>query len=344
MRYPEFLPENGTLGFAAPAFGCTIEPYRSCFDHALERFAALGYRTILGPNCYASEGIGISSTPEKCGRELTESYCSPESDVLISCGGGELMCEDLDFVDFDRIRSARPKWFMGLSDNTNFTFLLNTLCDTASIYGPCAASFGMEPWDASIQDAWDLLHGRKLTETGYPLWEIESVKDEEHPLAPWNLTEPRVLKTYPEDASGSPIQMEGRLIGGCLDILTLLVGTKFDRVAEFTERYREDGILWFIESCDLTVMSVRRALWQMEHAGWFSHVKGFLVGRPYLYGQEMLGLDMYEAVTGILGKYGVPIIMDADIGHLHPAMPLIGGSYGKVSLKGQDLRIDMELR
>ena len=39
--------------------------------------------------------------------------------------------------------------------------------------------------------------------------------------------------------------------------------------------------------------------------------------------------DQYEAVTGILGKYNVPIIMDLDIGHIPPAMPLICGSYAK---------------
>ena len=72
-------------------------------------------------------------------------------DAIISCGGGELMCEILRYVDFERIAQAKPKWFMGYSDNTNLTFLLTTLCDTAAIYGPCAASFGMKPWHAAIR-------------------------------------------------------------------------------------------------------------------------------------------------------------------------------------------------
>lgn len=37
-----------------------------------------------------------------------------------------------------------------------------------------------------------------------------------------------------------------------------------------------------------------------------------------LFDQPMMGLDQYRAVTDILGKYQVPIIMDADLGHLHP--------------------------
>lgn len=94
------------------------------------------------------------------------SLCSDKSDVLISCGGGELMCEVLDYVDFDRIRKAEPKWYMGYSDNTNLVFLLTTLCDTAAVYGPCAGSFSMEPWHESIQDALDLLRGKEACHEG----------------------------------------------------------------------------------------------------------------------------------------------------------------------------------
>lgn len=52
-------------------------------------------------------------------------YLSDEADALISCGGGELMCEILDDVDFDAIKAAKPKWYMGYSDNTNFTFFID---------------------------------------------------------------------------------------------------------------------------------------------------------------------------------------------------------------------------
>ncbi|MBP5489500.1 MAG: LD-carboxypeptidase, partial [Lachnospiraceae bacterium] len=46
---------------------------------------------------------------------------------------------------------------------------------------------------------------------------------------------------------------------------------------------------------------------------------------------EMMGLDQYRAVTDVLGGFGVPIVMDADIGHLPPAMPLLMGSYASVT-------------
>ena len=104
MRYPKNIQQGGTIGFVAPSFGCQIEPYYSAFGNAQKKFREMGYQLQLGPNCYAGEGIGISNTPEKCGQELTEYYCSRENDCLISCGGGELMCETMSHVDFERLK------------------------------------------------------------------------------------------------------------------------------------------------------------------------------------------------------------------------------------------------
>ena len=75
MRYPKFLQANGTIGFVAPSCGCAIEPYRSAFDNAQKKWDAMGYRMKLGPNCYANDGVGISSTPLSCGPGLAEAVC-----------------------------------------------------------------------------------------------------------------------------------------------------------------------------------------------------------------------------------------------------------------------------
>ncbi|MCI5859414.1 MAG: LD-carboxypeptidase [Blautia sp.] len=342
MRYPQNLKKGGTIGFVAPSFGCATEPYKSAFLNAQKKFQEMGYQCQLGPNCYASEGIGISNTPEKCGKELTESYRSGENDCLISCGGGELMCEILEHVDFDAIREAPPKWYLGYSDNTNFTYLLTTLCDTASVYGPCAADFGMEPWHPSLNDTFGILTGEVRTVQNYDGWEKAdcSLKTEETPLEPYHITEPMILKKYPDQDT----VFEGRLLGGCLDCLVNLKGTEFDKTTEFIEKYKEDGILWFLEACELNVFSIRRAIWQLDHAGWFQYTKGFLIGRPMMFDQPAMGLDQYHAVTDLLAKYQVPVIMDVDLGHLHPAMPLITGSYANVRVEGNSIEIHMECR
>ncbi|MCF0127610.1 MAG: LD-carboxypeptidase [Pseudobutyrivibrio sp.] len=343
MRYPDFLQPGGTIGFVAPSFGCATEPYTSGFDAAIELFHERGYKTVEGPNCRVQDGYVLSNTPEKCGKELTECYCSSDSDVLISCGGGELMCDTMDFVDFDKIKAAEPKWYMGFSDNTNFTVTLNTLADTASIYGPCAASFGMKPLDVSLEDSLAALTGKKTSFAGYDLWEKDSIKDEEHPFVGYNLTEKKALRTFKgeKETTGEPVEVKGRLIGGCMDILFMHVGTEFDKISEFCEKYKDDGIIWFMEACEMNQMDIKRCLWAMEHAGWFKHVKGFVFGRPMMcMGGELFGSTHHEAIMKALAKYDVPVIMDADFGHLSPMVPIISGACCDVTVREGNIFFD----
>ena len=342
MRYPEFLKPEGRIGFIAPSFGPAIEPYCSAFESACQVFDSLGHKAVFGPNLNKTDGVGRSSTAENCGRELADFYVSSENDVLISTGGGELMCEALDFIDFDVLQKAAPKWYIGYSDNTNFTFLSATLLDTAAIYGPCATAFGMRPWHPAIHAAYDLLTGRSLSVHGYDYWEKRETSGctETTPLLPYNVTEPTRIVT--ENWDKAPIS--GRFIGGCMDILDVLSGTRFDRVKDFIEKYKDDGIIWFLESCDLSVFSIRRALWTFKEAGWFKYVKAFLFGRPLCMGQELMGLDQYRAVTDILSDFNVPILMDLDLGHLPPMMPMISGGYGTIRPYRANIQVDFELK
>lgn len=339
MRYPDFLKDNGNIGFVAPAFGCASEPYKSAFDSALKKLHAMGFGTHEGSNCRMEKGIGISNTPQKCAKELMYEYTNPQNDILMSCGGGELMCEVVPYIDFEKIKAARPRWFMGYSDNTNFTYLSAVLSDTAAVYGPCAPAFGMEEWHPSLYDAMDFLGGRKLKFSNYDSWEIESLKNDKNPLAAYNTTEMSCIKASVD----GKIKISGRVIGGCLDCLSNLIGTKFDKTKEFCEKYKEDGQIWFLEACDLNPVSVRRALWQLKNAGWFENARGFLFGRSMHFGEEMFGIDQYNAITDSLEDLGVPVIMDLDIGHLPPMMPIVVGALADTEFSDGKFTIEYKL-
>lgn len=358
MKYPKFLENGGTIGFTAPSLGCTTEPYKSCFREALSRFEELGYKTEVTPNCYMADGIGISTDPKECAKELEYIYSDDKSDVIISVGGGELMCDTIAELDFESLKKCAPKWYMGYSDNTNFTFLLNTVLDTASIYAPCAPSFGMKPWDKSLQQDMDILTGKTDSVKGFDMWERNSVKSDVNPYAPYNLTEAKRLYIYkgntpvveapspdminnaeelniplPEAKKlSTPVRFKGRIIGGCLDTLITLCGTRFDRVKEFTEKYKDDGIIWFLESCDLSMLQIRRGLFQLKNAGWFNHANGFIFGRPYHFNETEIGVSEYNAVVSVLGEFDKYMILDADIGHLPPAIPIISGAVADITV------------
>ena len=321
-----------------------MEPYRTCFNSALEKFREMGYKTVLGPNVYADKGMGKSNTAEACGAEINDFFINDRCDAIISCGGGETMCEDLLYVDFERIAQSKPKWYLGYSDNTNLTFTLPMLCDTAAIYGPCASSFGMNRWHEAVQDAMNVLTGKELNIHSYDRWELE---DDENagPLDGYNLTEENCIKVYRGSKSSQEEHFSGRMIGGCMDCLVMHCGTRYDKVHEFLKRYEDDGIIWFMEACELDPMGVWRTLWQMENAGWFEgKIKGFIFGRPMKYTADFCGLLYPEAIMRVIEKYDVPVILDADLGHLPPMMPVISGAVGEVSAEDGKLTIRQELR
>ena len=376
MRYPEFLKSNGKIGFIAPSFGCaSLEPYHTRFKSALEYFESRGFSTVVGPNVYLEDGFGKSTSPEKCGEEINDFFFNDKSDIIISAGGGETMCEDLSFVDFKSIAKAKPKWFLGYSDNTNLTFTLPTLCDIAAVYGPCASSFGMRPVHPYLNDAFDFICGKKTEFRNYEKWETEGKVCEEMPLATLNATEPFMLSAYcdrvyyhsslsgNDSLTGSNtgdkschaeyicesidkvnFNFSGRMLGGCLDIMTILCGTKYDKVRDFNYRYADDGVIWFLESCDLNSLSTLRSLWQLSEAGWFEKVKGFLIGRPMHYNENIMGLDCRDVTLQMLKKYNVPIVFDIDLGHLPPQMPMVSGAIGDVKVAGNSISLQYILK
>ncbi len=344
MRYPRPVKKGDTIGLIAPSFGCTFDPYKSCLEESIRVLKDRGFDILAGPNCFEGKGQGKSNSPELCAAEINDFFTGRDCAAVLSVGGGETMCEDLSFVDFEKISRSEPRWFMGYSDNTNLTFTLPTICDTAAVYGPCAGEFAMKPLHPAVEDAFAVLTGEKLALHSYPSWEKDALKSAEDPFAPYNAKEPGCIRVFGPDGSelleGESADFSGRLLGGCLDILQILCGTRFDRVLGFCERYRRDGVVWFLESCDLQPVAMRRALWQLDEAGWFRTARGFIIGRPWFFDAETFGLDRFSAVLPVLEKYYVPVVFDADIGHLPPMMPVVCGAVGSCLAQKGSLTID----
>lgn len=338
MKYPEFIKKNDKVALVAPSFGCTFDPYTTRLNASIKNLEAEGFVIEKGPNTDKALVIGRSNTKEKCGSEINHYFNDAKTKALLSVGGGELMVEILPFVDFELLKQ-NPKWFMGYSDNTNLTYLLPTICDVASIYGPNAPSFGVKPYHKSLNDALNLLNGKSTVVESYGKWELQENQKKIDPLAPMVLTEDTMMIGYPK----SNVAFSGRLLGGCLDSLLCFLGTDFDKTKEFIEKYRDDGIVWFLEACELNTMAIRRAFVQLDNAGWFKNVKGFIIGRPLSGMEDCLGLNRFDAVKEVVEKYNVPIVFDVDLGHLSPSMPLITGSFAEVELKDNHLTVNMKL-
>ncbi|MGB4984422.1 MAG: LD-carboxypeptidase, partial [Erysipelotrichaceae bacterium] len=228
MQYPKFLKEGDVIQLVAPSFGCTSTPYYERLISAITYFKKNNYHINEGNNIWLNNKIASNSATERA-KEINEAFIN-SSDIIASVGGGEVMCDILEYLDYDIIKN-HPKYFIGYSDNTNLTFLLNTICDMASIYGLNFPSFGLVPFDQSTYDTLALLKGEKLSFTNYPKYLLPNNLKYD-PLYQIPCDTDSVIKSYPTNE----VIISGRLIGGCLDILVNLAGTNFDHVSSFCDK------------------------------------------------------------------------------------------------------------
>ena len=355
IRRPDSIKKGDTIGVVAPSFGAATEPYSVLIDIAEDKIKERGYKIKEGKTARLGDGIGISTDPEVAAADLVDFYLRDDIDAIISAGGGELMNETISHVDFKKLKAAKPKWYLGYSDNTNFIFPMVTIADTMGIYGPCINGYG-KLWEETEYDAFALLEGTRNKFKGYDMFElrekVEIPEGEEAPsvdyskLYQYNYNQKKILRTYDCStkkarmaAEDEEVSMKGILLGGCLDVLFNLVGTRFDNMKAFNKEHKD--IIWVLEACDLNPMAYRRAVWGLKEAGWFENSKGFIIGRPLVsWGQDMMGADQYNAVTAVVEELGVPIIMDADIGHINPMLPIVMGAKALVTAKGNDFDLE----
>ena len=108
-----------------------------------------------------------------------------------------------------------------------------------------------------------------------------------------------------------------------------MVGTDRDRMRDFAERYRDDGIVWYMEVYVSDHDDTVSALASMRDSGWFENVRGFVFGRPLFYD----GNDYKDAVTSAIGDLGVSIVFDADVGHKAPRMTFVNGAIAEFDIR-----------
>ena len=344
MKTPAFLSPGDVIAIAAPSFGCTIEPYISRFKEAVRLLEKRGYKIKAGSCVFKSDGLGISSNPKDAAKELVDFYLDPKVNAIISAGGGELMCETMSYVDFEALKNSPPKMFMGYSDNTNFIFPLVTISKTMAVYGPCISGLG-KPWEDAENDTISLIEGKKFTFKGYPKFQLPedgTEAKEANPLSPYILTQKKKLNLFSGKEAKESLEFSGILIGGCLDVLNNLAGTSFDCVKKFNDDYKK--VIWVLEACDLSPMDIRRSLWHLRECGWFKSASAFIIGRPLAaWNANMMGVNHYNAVTDIIGEMNLPVIMDADVGHIAPTLPLLMGAEAEVKADCKNWKISYKI-
>ncbi len=339
MIYPKFLSNGSCIGVPAPSSGAYDDLHIAKYANSKLKLEEMGYRCILSENINKSEMARSASAKERAD-EFNKMIADKNIDFLMCAAGGEFLVEILPYINFDEI-VKNPKFVQGFSDPTGLIFPITTKYDIATIYGNNFGEYGVEEYDRSVVENLQILQGNLVEQESYDMYENERANIENSTgLEGYNFTDKVEWKVL----SGEDVLIKGRIIGGCLDIISEIVGTKYDGTARFIEKYKNDGIIWSFDNCELSKEELIRTLWKLNEFGYFKYTAGVIFGRN---GVETSCLD-YTMETAlkdsVLSKLDVPIIYDADVSHKGPCMTIINGAIATVESKDGKGKIKFELK
>lgn len=330
MKYPKFLTKNSTIGVTAMSAGVgkKLEEYDLSFQNIEES----GYKVVETESVRVDNFV--SNTGEVRAKELDSLVTNDEVYLVMCASGGDFALEMLPYVNSENIIN-NPKWYMGASDPTSFLYYVTAKLDIATMYGHNACSFDAKRLDKSNKICLEYIKGNICRQDSYPLYESDK---NSRTMEGYLLDTPVVYENINGD-----MDVTGRIIGGCIDVLKDIIGTKYDGTKEFLKRYKDDGIIWYFDNFALSSDSFYRTLIQMREAEWFRYTKGILVGRV-MYPNETFDMSYQDALTKVFGDTDIPVVFNMDIGHVVPKMTIINGAICHVKCSDGKGSLEFELR
>lgn len=319
MKYPKPIKKGDKIAVTAPSLGFYKEEQILEYENAIKNIEKMGFCMEETENVRQCER-GRSASAEERAKQFQQVWEDETVDAIIFAKGGDFACEVLDYLDFDFLKNTQPKWIQGFSDITNFGFVFTTNLDIATIYAENIRDYGMNELFKNLTDSIKLMQGQEIVQESFGVCEP---KEEERGLfESYHLTQENSWKNLNGE---NQIHFSGRAIGGCFDVIVNLIGTKYDKIREYIQKYKEDGIVWFLDVYEMSTPQVFCHLWQMKRAGYFEHCKGIIFGRPYIV-REDYEISFESTIKDAMEDLNIPIILEADIGHVPPQMPIVNGA------------------
>ncbi|WP_199546286.1 LD-carboxypeptidase [Streptomyces sp. N35] len=212
--------------------------------------------------------------------DLQAAWCDPAVAAVFCARGGYGVQRMVDLLDWDAMRAAGPKVFVGYSDIT-------------ALHEAFAARLGLVT-----------LHGPMTAAADF----LKNARAQEHLKA--TLFAPETVQTIAGGRALVPGRARGVTLGGCLALLAADLGTPYARPSA-------RGGLLCVEDIDEEDYRIDRLLTQLLRSGWLDGVAGVLLGSweecgPYE--------EVRAVFADRLGDLGVPVVEEFGFGHCDGAL------------------------
>ena len=323
LRFPRPLAPGDRIGVTSPSSG--VGPgARPRIEFAIGWLRDRGYDVVVG-ECMSADRW-VSAPKRERAAELTSMLLDPSIHAVVPPWGGAGTALDLlDQLDYEAIASAEPTWVVGYSDSASWMVPLTLSAGLPTLHGdnladtPYAAPGGLTHWtdfaaasgrvaqsDSGIVATWRRFeeepHATEWRRTGEGRWHLHGSEG---------------------------IDVSGRLIGGCTEMMGGIAGTPYGDVRAFGDEHGD--LVVYLEACEDDAFTICRIVHHLRYAGWFEHAVALLVGRTDAPpGTDDGGLSQRDAVLDGLAGLDVPVVFDMEIGHVPPHLPLLNGAMARV--------------
>ncbi|MGW3354907.1 S66 peptidase family protein [Streptomyces bungoensis] len=243
----------------------------------------------------------LAGTDADRAADLQSAWCDPGVDAVLCARGGYGAQRMIDLLDWEAMRAAGPKVFVGFSDITALHEAFATRLGLVTLHGPMAAGVDF----------------------------VKNARAQEHLRA--TLFAPETVRTI---ASGGTALVPGRArgvtLGGCLCLLAAELGTPHAR------RSAGGGLLC-LEDVGEETYRLDRYLTQLLRAGWLDGVSGVLLGS---WENCASPAELRLLLADRLGALGVPVVEDFGFGHCAGASTIPFGVTAELDADAATLTLD----
>lgn len=220
---------------------------------------------------------------------LTEALLEDKSDAVMWARGGYGASELLEVLPWTSIKAAKPKPIVGFSDVCAVQSALYVMTGRVSVHGPMpSSSLWRKDGGHDVDDLLKILRGQKTA------------------------------GQMPVRSHKTQARIQGKLFGGCLSVLTSLIGTPY------LPKSLSGHILMF-EDISENPGRVVRMLNQWRQSGTLAGVAALVFGAFTDLGNGLPNNSeiLFQEITT---RFDLPIFTTDRFGHVSPNQPFVIGS------------------
>lgn len=281
---PPKLNIGDTIGIVAPS-SPLLPSYKENYQRGKKILTDLGFKIKEGKTV-GKQRWWMGGTPREVAEDINDMFADKNIKAIMAQDGGYSAISVIEHLDYDLI-SKNPKPFMGLSDMTVYHLAILVRTGMVGFHMDYLYSFTGE------------FFLKFLTETEAP----------------------GVIKPISEWEEWKKGKAKGHLLGGILERISMLSGTKYFPSLEL---FNGANLFWEEIGRDLT--EIYQYLYQFKHMGIFERINGMLIGKikyiKPLREQEIISPTVKEMILDILKDYDFPIMANMDFGHYTINIPM----------------------